>query len=175
MSPVAAPYTFNLRNSLSRLVLAGLTTAIIDGLFSSILSVAAYGSTFSRLFQGVASTLVGSSAFTGGARTTALGVLMHCGVAFGWSAVFIFVVMRSAWIRRVLASRYGALKVASVYGPAIWLVMSLLVIPVLLYQPPTISIRWWVQLVGHFPFVGIPIVASASRGLTRPESETAPA
>jgi len=174
MLSVAAPDTFNSRDALNRLVRAGVATAIIDGLFSSILSVAAYDSTVSRLFQGVAATLLGSSAFDGGARTAALGVLMHCGVAFGWSAVFVFVVMRSARIRGILASRYGALKVASVYGPAIWLMMSLLVIPILLHRPPTISIRWWVQLFGHFPFVGIPIVASASRGATESESEIAP-
>jgi uncharacterized membrane protein YagU involved in acid resistance len=151
--------TFNFRDALSRFFLAGLLTAIIDGFFSSILSVAVYDSTFSRLFQGVASSLMGDSAFTGGARTTALGVLMHCGVAFGWSAVFVFIVSRSARIRSVLAGKYGAVKVASVYGPAIWLVMSLVVIPILLHRPPAISIRWWVQLVGHFPFVGLPIVA----------------
>ena len=167
MPPVVADNTRNSRDALSRLFRAGLMTTIIDGLFSSVLSVAAYDSTFSRLFQGVASTLVGSSAFTGGARTTALGVLMHCGVAFGWSAIFVFGVMRSARIRNVLASRYGTLKVASVYGPAIWLVMSLLIIPLLLQRPSAISIRWWVQLIGHFPFVGLPIVVSASRGATR--------
>ena len=94
MPSVTAPYTFNSRDALSRLVRAGLTTAIIDGLFSSVLAVAAYGSTVASLFQGVASTLVGNSAFTGGAWTTALGVLMHCGVAFGWSAVFVFVIVR---------------------------------------------------------------------------------
>jgi hypothetical protein len=163
MPVAAAPDSFNSRDALSRFVRAGLATAIIDGLFSSVLNVAAYGSTVSRLFQGVAATLVGSSALTGGAGTTALGVLMHCGVAFAWSALFVFVVMRWAWIRSVLASRYGVLQVAAVYGPAIWLVMSLLVIPALVQRPPTISIRWWVQLFGHFPFVGIPMVASASR------------
>ena len=167
IQPVVIHYPLNSRDALSRLFRAGLMTTIIDGLFSSVLSVAAYDSTFSRLFQGVASTLVGSSAFTGGARTTALGVLMHCGVAFGWSAIFVFGVMRSARIRNVLASRYGTLKVASVYGPAIWLVMSLLIIPLLLQRPPAISIRWWVQLIGHFPFVGVPIVVSASRRASR--------
>ncbi len=172
---VLAPYTVNSRDAFRRVILASLTTAIIDGLFSSVLSVAAYGSSFSRLFKGVAATLVGDTAFTGGAGTTALGLLMHCGVAFGWSAVFVYVVMRSNWIRRVLASRYGALKVASIYGPAIWLVMSLLVIPLLLHRPPTISIRWCVQLFGHFPFVGIPIVVSASRGAIRSDSDTASA
>jgi hypothetical protein len=165
-------YRFNSRDAAIMFVRAGLTTAIIDGLFSSVLSVAAYGSTVSRLFQGVAATVVGNSAFTGGIRTTALGMLMHCGVAFAWSAVFVFLVLRWAWIRRVL-SRFGALKVAAVYGPAIWLVMSMLVIPVLVQRPPSISIRWWVQLLGHFPFVGIPIVASVSGVRRRAESEAA--
>ena len=150
-------------SNVKRIIRAGLTTAIVDGLFSSILTLI-YGSTVSRLFQNVASTVLGKSAFTMGARSTALGVLMHCTVAFFWSAVFVLLVMRSARIRAVLASRYGAIKVASVYGPAIWLVMSLLVIPILLRRPPTINYRWWIQLIGHFPFVGIPIVASATAG-----------
>jgi hypothetical protein len=149
------------RPALSRLVRAGLTTFVVDGLFSSVLVVVFYRSTFSRLWQGVASTLLGPAAFTGGARTTAIGLLMHCGVAFGWSAVFIFGVMRSGWIRRILGTHWGMLKVAALYGPAIWLVMSLAVIPLLLHRPPIISYRWWVQFFGHIPFVAIPIVASA--------------
>jgi uncharacterized membrane protein YagU involved in acid resistance len=48
--------------------------------------------------------------------------------------------------------------VAAVYGPVIWLVMSLVVIPMLTHRPPAINIRWWVQLVGHVPFVALPIV-----------------
>jgi hypothetical protein len=174
MPQAVAPFEFNSRDALVRLIWATISTAIIDGLFSSLLNVAAYGSTVSRLFQGVAATLVGSSAFAGGARTTALGLLMHCGVALGWSAIFVFAVMRSARLRGVLKSRSGALKVAAVYGPAIWLVMSLLIIPLLLQRPPAISIRWWVQLLGHFPFVGIPIVVLVS-GATRPVRETASA
>ena len=46
----------------TRLVRAGLLTAITDGLFSSVLSVAFYNSTVQRLFQGVASTLLGPDA-----------------------------------------------------------------------------------------------------------------
>jgi hypothetical protein len=172
-SSTMPPYAFSARDALIMIVRAGLTTAIIDGLFSGVLSVTAYGSTFSRLFQGVAATVVGNSAFTGGVRTVALGVLMHCGVAFGWSAVFVLVVWRWGLIREVLASRFGALKLAVVYGPAIWLVMSLLVIPILVHRAPTISIRWWVQFLGHFPFVGLPIVASVRAGIRRSESQPA--
>lgn len=148
----------------ARLLRAGITTAISDGLFAIFLSVFVFGATFSRLWQGVASVLIGPAAFTGGARTTALGIMMHVGVAFGWSAVFIFFVMRSPRVQAVIASRYGVLKVAAVYGPAIWLVMSLAVIPLLLQRPPAFTIRWLVQFIGHFPFVGVPIVALGSRG-----------
>jgi hypothetical protein len=151
------------RNVLSRLLRAGLLTGITDGLFSSILATVFYHSTVMRLFQGVASTLLGKQAFDGGAPTALLGVLMHFGIAFGWSAVFLFLVMRLGWIRGLLASRYGVVKVASLYGPFIWMVMSLAVIPLLLHRPPAINVRWWIQLIGHFPFVGIPIVASIGR------------
>lgn len=143
-----------------RLVRAGLLTGVTDGVFSSVLSVVFYDSTVTRLFQGVASTVLGPDAFDGGMTVAALGLLMHFGVAFGWSAVFAVLVRRSRRIRELLAGPLGIVKVAAVYGPLIWLVMSLAVIPGLLQRPPSIGLRWWVQLVGHFPFVGIPIVAS---------------
>lgn len=144
---------------------AALLTGVVDGLFSSVLSVAFYGSTVARLFQGVASTLLGPAALTGGTRAAAIGIAMHFGVALGWSVVFLFVATRSAAVRRALATPFGVLKVAAVFGPLVWLVMSLAVMPVLLHRPPTIGVRWWIQLVGHFPFVGVPIVATIARGL----------
>jgi hypothetical protein len=150
-----------------RLVRAGLLTAVIDGLFSSVLSVFFYGSTVARLFQRVAAALLGPDAVNGGTRTAVIGVLMHIGVAFTWSAVFLFVIMRLAWIRRLLASPYGVIKVAALYGPFIWMVMSLAVIPTLTQQPTAITIRWWIQFIGHIPFVAVPIVASIGAGLSR--------
>jgi len=164
MSTATVPYSPFGRDALSRVARAGVLTGVTDGLFSSVLSVAFYHSTVQRLFQGVASTLLGAEAFNGGNLTFALGVLMHFGVAFGWSVVFLLVVRRSPWIRRLLNSPYGVVKVASLYGPFIWLVMSLVVIPVLLHRPPAINFRWLVQLIGHIPFVGIPIVASIGKG-----------
>src|SRR5262249_50961537 len=134
---------------LTRFVRAGVSTAIVDGLFSSGLHVAAYGATVARLFQGVAATVLGNAAFTGGARTVAIGVLMHIGVAFAWSALFVFVIVRSPAVRRLLTARLGPFAIAAVYGPAIWMVMSLLVIPALVGRPTPIAFRWWVQFFGH--------------------------
>ena len=152
--------------SLARALLrAGLLTGIIDGLFSSVLSVAFYQSTVTRLFQGVASTLVGPGALQGGAATAVLGVLMHFGVAFGWSAVFLFLVMRWRPVRRLLGSAAGVVSVAALYGPVVWMVMSLVLIPLLVHRPPSIGFRWWVQLIGHAPFVGLPIAAVAKRAV----------
>jgi hypothetical protein len=152
---------------LFRVARAGILTGVIDGLFSSVLSVAFYNSTVQRLFQGVASTLLGAEAFGGGNLTFMIGVLMHFGVAFGWSVVFLLIVKRARRICNLLNSPYGVVKVASLYGPFIWLVMSLAVIPILLQRPPVINIRWLIQLIGHIPFVGIPVVWSIGGGASR--------
>jgi hypothetical protein len=143
---------------MKRIAVAGALTGVIDGLFSSVLSAVFYRSTVTRLFQGVAATLLGSAAIDGGIRTALIGVLMHFGVAFGWSAVFAFLVSQFEWLRRSLAASGGPIRIASLYGPLIWMTMSLLIIPELTGRPAAISYRWWVQFFGHIPFVALPIV-----------------
>ena len=143
-----------------RLLRAGLLTGISDFLFATFLSVFVYNSTFDRLWQGVASVPLGKGALNGGNTTVLIGILMHFSVAFFWSAVFLFVMMRMGWVQRILASPAGTIKMAALYGPSIWLVMSFLVIPAFLHHPPAITSRWWIQFIGHFPFVGLPMVTS---------------
>jgi len=145
---------------MSRLVRAGLLTGVIDALFSSVLVVVFYHSTVTRLWQGVASVLLGKGALDGGTTTALIGLLMHFGVAFGWSAVFLFLVMRSSWVRGQLDTPNGVIKIAALYGPFIWIVMSVVVIPLFVHRPPTFNFRWLVQLIGHIPFVALPIVWS---------------
>lgn len=154
-----------IRRNLLLLLAAGLATGVSDGLFSSVLNVVFYHSTVTRLWQGVASTLLGKSAFDGGARTAGIGLLMHFGVALGWTAVLLTAVNLSPWLRRAVVSSYGSLKVATFYGPAIWLFMSFIVIPLLVHRPPNVGIRWWVQLIGHIPFVALPMASVIARGL----------
>jgi hypothetical protein len=146
-----------------RLVRAGLVTGVTDGLFSSVLAAFFYGSTVTRLWQGVASVPLGPSALNGGMRAVAIGVLMHLGVAFTWSAVFLVFVTSPLWIRDVLASPSGLMVVAAVYGSLIWMAISLAIIPLFTHRPPVIVIRWRVQFFGHITFVPLPIVALISR------------
>jgi hypothetical protein len=163
MSTSAASQPIASSSTVSRILLAGLLTGITDGCFSSVLAAFFYGSTVSRLWQGVASTLLGPSALQGGSTSVAVGILMHFGVALGWSTVFVLLVSRIGFVEQLLASPGGVLKVAIWFGPLIWLVMSFLVVPALTHRPPTVNFRWWVQFVGHFVFVGLPIVWAASR------------
>jgi len=144
---------------------ATVLTALTDGLFSSVLSAFFYGSTVTRLWQGVASVLLGPDALTGGIRTALVGVVMHVGVAFAWSAVFLALVLRLGWLRLALRSLTGVAIAAAIYGPIVWLVMSLAVIPLLTHRPPAINYRWWVQFVGHMVFVGLPIAGAIRQAI----------
>lgn len=152
------------RDTAARLVRAWLATALLDGIFSSALSVLAYHSTVARLWQGVASVLLGPTALVGGARTVLIGLLMHLGVALGWTLAFFALLRTWPALRRMVATPGGVLAVAAIYGPIIWIVMSFVVIPTLTGRPTTLTPRWWVQFFGHIPAVALPIVALLGRG-----------
>jgi hypothetical protein len=152
---------------LSSWIRAGASTAVIDGLFSSVLVAVFYGSTVTRLWQGVASVLVGPRAIDGGAPMTLLGLLMHITVAFFWSGVFGLLVAQVPAVRRLLMSPLGVITIAAVYGPIIWMVMSFALTPALTHRPPAVNFRWWVQFFGHIPFVAVPITWSFHRGVPR--------
>jgi hypothetical protein len=152
---------------LPRLLRGWLLTAVSDGLFSSCLAAFAYGSTVTRLWQGVASVPLGASALEGGARTALVGIAIHAGVALTWSTVFLILYTWLQPIRSVTSTTAGIFAIAAAYGPIIWMTMSLLLIPRFTHRPPTINYRWWVQWFGHMIFVGLPIVWSIA-GPRRP-------
>jgi hypothetical protein len=150
---------------MGRLARAGLLTGVVDGLFSSALAQFAYGSSVMRLWQGVAATAFGPGAFGGGTPQAVAGLVAHFGVAFAWSTVFLVVYDNWRALQRIAASPFGVMKIAAVYGPLIWMVMSFVVIPMRTGRPPVINERWWIQFFGHAIFVGLPIVAMIARRL----------
>ena len=165
MTTPPAPHSA-LPRSVGRAVLVTwLVTAAWDFVCASTLSVVAYGSTFSRLWQGVASAAFGPSALEMGARGVALGLMLHLLVALTWSSILVLSLTRSVTLRRTVASAGGAILVAAAYGPIIWLVMSLVVIPLSTGRPPAFGFRWWVQVFAHVPFVTLPLVFTARAAL----------
>ena len=45
----------------------------------------------------------------------------------------------------------------------IWTIMSCVIVPAFTHKMPPIKWRWWVQLSGHFIFVGTPMTWTLSR------------
>ena len=145
----------------------GAVIALVDFCFASTLTVFGYGRTFASLWQGVASVPFGPAAINGGDTWTLIGIACHICTAFTWAGVFVVMLTRWPALQRAVARPAGVLGVAAVYGPCIWLVMSFIVIQLFTHKPPTITYRWWIQLVGHIFFVGLPIVWTASRPYAR--------
>jgi hypothetical protein len=156
---------------LVRLFRAGSLTAIVDFAFSSVLVTVFYHSTFASLWQRVASVPLGPSAVNGGTRTVLIGMAIHLCVAFTWSTVFLLLYVGSGWLRRMIETPGGLLAVAVVYGPFIWMMMSFVIIPRFTGRPPAVNFRWWVQFVGHIPFVAVPITMGI-RGFRSGVAET---
>jgi hypothetical protein len=150
---------------LRELVPVWLVTAAWDFVCATALSVFAYHTSAARLWQGVAATVLGPKALEGGPATVAIGLLLHLTVALTWSAVFLAAARAWPTIRHAIATPAGALGVAAAYGPIIWLVMSLVVIPLATGRPPRFGVRWWVQIFAHLPFVTLPLVFTARRVL----------
>jgi hypothetical protein len=144
-----------------------LVTAAWDFVCATALSVFAYGSTAAALWRGVAATLLGPSALSGGAAAVAVGLVLHMAVALTWAALFVGTARAWPALRRAIRPPGGALAVAAMYGPAIWLAMSLVVIPLATGRPPRFGTRWWIQVGAHVPFVSLPLVFTARRVLQR--------
>lgn len=151
---------------LSMLVKSGLLVGMSDFLFASATGVLIkpYATPF-RVFRGVASVLFGRQALNGGTSVALIGILMHFFTAFFWSLVFILILRASRAVREAIQTTSGAVVVAITYGPAIWLFMSLVFIPLMVHRPPVIGLKWWVQLIGHSIFVAAPMILVARRNL----------
>ena len=150
---------------LRALVVTWLVTAAWDFVCATGLAVMAYDSTLARLWQGVASTVLGPRALEMGGTGIAAGLGLHLSVSLTWSAVFVVACVMLPALRRLVARPAGATAVAVAYGPLIWLVMSHVVIPLATGRPPSYTFRWWVQVFAHIPFVTLPLVFTARRQL----------
>lgn len=113
------------------------------------------------VLKGVASALAGRAALDGGADMAAIGLVMHFGVALGWTLVCLWIARRSQFFRT------SPLWVAGpVYGAFVFCAMNFAVLPAaswvrsLYLDTPA---RWpgslgWPLLAVHLLFVGTPIV-----------------
>lgn len=85
---------------LRTIALAGVTVGVVDGT-AAVVNSAIRGVTPDRVFQYVASGILGNSSYRGGAATIALGVLLHFVVAFGASAAYILAAAKISILNRL--------------------------------------------------------------------------
>jgi hypothetical protein len=105
------------------ILLAGLVAGVLD--ISDALIFFYFHSNVPpmRLFQGIASGLIGKSAFGGGLSKAVLGLVMHFCIATFWAAVFVIAARSLPVLRR------HAIAAGVVYGLIVYAIMNYLVLP----------------------------------------------
>jgi len=106
----------------------GLVVGILDGL-DAVIFFGLRGVRPIRIFQAIASGLLGRAAFTGGIRTALLGVLCHFFIATGIVAVYY------AASRKVDVMRRQPIASGMAFGVIAYLVMNYVVIPLSAVAP----------------------------------------
>ncbi|MGH9867038.1 MAG: hypothetical protein ACREAA_02590 [Candidatus Polarisedimenticolia bacterium] len=139
------------------ILIAGLTAGALD-ITAACGFYAIRGVSPVRILQSVASGLLGSAAFTGGAPTAVLGLALHFFIALTAAAVFFLASRRlPALVRRPVA--WGAM-----YGVAVYLFMNHVVLPLSAVARRPFSLSTALVMVGiHIVCVGLPIALLVRR------------
>jgi hypothetical protein len=155
-SPQSAPAARAMTRTLKLLptvLWIGLIAGTLD-ITENIVFVAFRGITPWRIFQYIASGLLGAGSFQLGWASVVLGFVIHYVIAFTWTAIFCIVATRfSVLCRRPVLS--GLL-----YGLLVYVVMNFIVLPLSALpprpSPPTIVARVNAVLALIF-CIGLPI------------------
>lgn len=136
------------RTAFKTVALAGATAGVLDGVAAVVTSSAAP----QRVFQYIASGVLGRAAFEGGWSSVALGVFFHFLIATGAAAVFYLASRR--WPNLL---RHPMLS-GVVYGVAVYFFMRFVVMALSAVAFPAFSFTALVRgLVVHVLCVGLPI------------------
>jgi hypothetical protein len=142
-----------------------LQTVLLAGLVAGALDISAAcgfhglrGVSPVRILQGIASGLLGSASFTGGALTAALGFCLHFFIAIVAAGVYYLI------SRRLTLLRSRPVVSGTVYGVAVYLFMQNVVLPLsaVTRRPFSLSTAL-VMVVIHIVCVGLPIAFIVSR------------
>jgi uncharacterized membrane protein YagU involved in acid resistance len=134
--------------SIGVIVLAGSVCGVLD-LISAAALFKLDGVSFQRLLQFVASGALGESAFSGGKKSAVAGLLFHFSIAFTAAAVYYATSLTLALLLR------HALISGILYGVAIHLFMSFVVIPLSRIPKRKFSVGGFLrQLAVHMFVVG---------------------
>jgi hypothetical protein len=136
----------------------GLVVGILDGLFALVFYGLILGAKPMRIFQSVASGLLGKASYEGGIQTFLLGILLHFIVASCIAAVYYVASLKLP----VLI--HHAVVCGLIYGMLAYLGMNYVVIPLSAIGSRPFSLRLFLPaFIGHALLVGLPIALLARR------------
>jgi hypothetical protein len=140
------------------LTLADLRVILIAGLTFGTLDVTCTGTLnrlrgieVTRTLQGIASGVLGPKSFAGGRSTAALGLGFHFLIAFTVTAVYYFASRKIGFLNE------HAVLSGLLYGIAVHLFMSFVVVPLSAVKRPFSMSFFMIQFVVHIFCVGLPI------------------
>jgi len=150
ISAAARPRAFD------TIVYGGLLIALLDGIFAFVFYGLILGVPTLRIFQSVASGLLGRAAFDGGVRTFILGILLHILVATCIAEVYYLLSSRTPLLIR------QAVICGLLYGLIAYLVMYYVVIPLSAVPPRRFSwLSFLPAFIAHAFLVGLPVALVA--------------
>jgi len=131
---------------------AGLIAGTLDLTGACVVAWLRTGATPVRIFQSVASGLLGPASFTGGVKTAVLGVVLHFIIATTWASAYYLASRRLSFLidQTIIAG--------VIYGVLVWLFMNFVVLPLsaVTKRPVPLSSRIIGMLIIVF-CIGLPI------------------
>jgi uncharacterized membrane protein YagU involved in acid resistance len=150
-------------NSTTRsILLAGFVAGLLDITAAIISYYLNRHQPPTRMFQFIASGVLGKSAFTGGMGTAVLGVLFHFMLAYIFTIIFYFI-----YPRLHLRSK-NKIVTGLAYGVVVWCIMNLVILP--LSSAPALPFQTKGVIIGMLIImfcVGLPIALFAHRYYSR--------
>lgn len=144
--------------ALKTIFYGGLVVGTLDGLFALIYYGAILGAKPLRIFQSVASGLLGKASYEGGIPTFLLGILLHFVVASCIAAVYYAASLKLPFLHR------QAVVCGLIYGVIAFLGMNYVVIPISAAGSAPFSLPVFLTgIIGHAFLVGLPIALITRR------------
>jgi len=143
--------------SLGRALLLGtLVVGTLDIVFA-ILFYGSRGASPGRIFQSIASGLLGRAAYDGGMPAVALGALLQYVISFGIVATYALV------SRRIETLRRNAVLLGPIYGIAVYYAMTRVVVPLsaAVVGKPAHGVVLLAGLLAHMFLIGLPAALTA--------------
>ena len=141
-------------------VLGGLVAGTFDITYACTFWYLKRGVLPSRVFQSVASGLLGDASFTGGWRSAALGLALHYFIAMSMAVTYYLFARRwsGLWEKPLV---YGPM-----YGVLLYGIMNYIVVPLSAANPGSRNLLWvLLSIAVHAFLIGTPCAIFARRAM----------